>query len=371
MSRWSDRAAARLVTRPSRTIWSPALWAAIVLAVLLAIAAAAIWSVVEHRDESALAPAQPASRAAARVAIDSSGETVITLSAAVQQKNGIETAVPKAVAYEGRIRAYGTVLDLAGLITLGNSYATAKAQLEIAEAKLAASKAAFTRAQTLYRNQQNVSQAEVQTTEATFRADQAGVAMAESQLRTLAATALQEWGAVLGKELADGGPLIGLLVARQDFLVELSLPPARSLPERWPAAAMLELPSGARLPIRFVSPAPRADPKIQGLSLLYVVAAGNGALPGMEVVGLLPDGNVAQAVIVSPAAIVWWQGRAWAYVREGAERFVRREVPTALPAPDESGGYVVRDLAPTAEIVTRGAQALLSEEFRAQIDVGN
>jgi hypothetical protein len=71
---------------------------------------------------------------------------------------------------------------------------------------------------------------------------------------------------------------------------------------------------------------------------------------------------------VPATAIVWWQDRAWIYRRSGPETFTRMTIPTELPAP--GGGYIVKDLPKNAEIVTRGAQSLLSEEFRAQIQVG-
>jgi len=134
---------------------------------------------------------------------------------------------------------------------------------------------------------------------------------------------------------------------------------------------MLELPRGARAPMHLISAAPRTDPRIQGLSFLYVAPAESGVLPGMDVLAFLPDGNDIEAAVVPPSAIVWWQGRAWAYLRTGPETFARREIPTAQPAPDGSGGYIVRDLPANAEVVTRGAQALLSEEFSAQIDVAD
>ena len=372
MSRWSDRAAARLLSGQRRSTWSYALWTAIVVAAGLAVAAVAVWVLVERRDEApAQAAREPPARAVSRVSIGTGGEPIITLAADLQQRNGIETLALKPAPYQGQIRAYGTVLDPAGLTTLGNSNVSAKAQLDIAQAKLAASKAAFARAQSLYRNQQNVSQAEVQTAEAAFRTDQAGVAVAESQVRTLAATVVQEWGPVLARELAENGPLIARLIARQDFVVQVTLPPAVSLSLPPPATAMLELPAGARAPIHLISAAPRTDPKIQGFSFLYVASADSGVLPGMGVLAFIPDGNDIEATVVPSSAIVWWQGRAWAYLRSGPETFARREIPTAQPAPDGSGGYITRDLPANAEIVTRGAQALLSEEFRAQIDVAD
>lgn len=66
-------------------------------------------------------------------------------------------------------------------------------------------------------------------------------------------------------------------------------------------------------------------------------------------------------------AVVWWQGRAWIYMQRDAERFARRELPTDSPVP---GGWFVADaISPDQRVVTKGAQQLLSEEFRAQIDV--
>lgn len=371
MSRRSDRAAARLLLTGQRgPTWSRYLGAAVV-AILAAAAGIAIWLAVAGHEEAAIEPKREApARAASRVGTNSSGEPTIVLTAAIQKQNGIETTVLQAAPYQDQIRAYGTVLELGSLTTLSNNVANARAQRDIAQAKLAASKAAFNRAQTLYRNQQNVSQAELQAAEAAFRTDQAGVAAAEAQLQSVASTAVQDWGPVLGKELAGGGPLVAQLIGRQAFLIQVSLPSGVSLMEP-PSAAAIQLAHGARLPIRFVSVAPRTDPKIQGISFLYTVAAESGVLPGMDVLVFLPNGRSVEGVVVPPSAIVWWQGRAWAYVRDSPETFVRREVSTDLPAPDRSGGYIARNVPAGAELVISGAQSLLSEEFRAQIDVGD
>jgi hypothetical protein len=95
------------------------------------------------------------------------------------------------------------VLDLARLTDLNNRYSNAEAQLRSVRAKIAASKPAFERAQRLYGNQQSVSLQALQSAEAAYRADEAAEASAESQVRTLSATAYQEWGAVLGKSLIE------------------------------------------------------------------------------------------------------------------------------------------------------------------------
>lgn len=368
MSRRSDRIAARLIVPPGQSVpaWPRYLWA-IVIALLVAAAGAAGWLVITGYDEATVEAKQEApAKAASHVATNSSGEPTIVLPAAVQQQNGIETTALHAAPYQDQVRAYGTVLELGSLTTLSNTIANARAQLEIAQAKLAASKAAFARAQTLYRNQQNVSQAELQAAEAAFRTDQAGVDAAQAQLQSAAATAVQDWGPALGKELAENGKLVAQLLARQAFLVQVSLPPGVFLAEPPPAGA-IQLAAGARLPLHFVSVAPRTDPKIQGVSFLYAVDAENDVLPGMDVLAFLPNGGKINGVVAPASAIVWWQGRAWVYVRSRPDTFVRREIATDLPAPD--GGYIARNLPASVELVTSGAQSLLSEEFRAQIDV--
>lgn len=370
MSRRSDRAAARLLLAGQRAPpWSRYLWATVV-AILAAAAAIGIWLAVAGHEEAAIEPKREApAKAASRIGTNSSGEPTITLTPAIQKQNGIETTILQAAPYRGQVRGYGTVLELGSLTTLSNNVANARAQLDIAQAKLAASKAAFNRAQTLYRNQQNVSQAELQAAEAAFRTDQAGVAVAEAQLQSIAATAVQDWGPVLGKELAGGGPLVAQLIARQALLIQVSLPPGVALAEP-PSVATIQLATGARLSIRFVSVAARTDPKIQGVSFLYTVPAESGVLPGMDVLAFLPNGSPVEAVVVPPSAIVWWRGRAWTYVRGSPETFMRREVSTDLPAPD-GGGYIAGNLPGGTELVTSGAQSLLSEEFRAQIDVSD
>lgn len=68
---------------------------------------------------------------------------------------------------------------------------TAVAQLQTAQAKLVASRAAFERARTLYTDR-TTPLAQLQTAEAAFRVDEAGVATAQAQVRTFKVTAYQE-----------------------------------------------------------------------------------------------------------------------------------------------------------------------------------
>jgi len=340
---------------------------AIAALIVVGAGVAVVWGFMEGRNERAIEAAREAPiKAPLRVSVVA-GEPTITLDAAAQQSGGVQTIALQNVARQNQVQAYGTVLDLQALTELSNSYTSTRAQLQTAQAKLAASRAAFERAQRLYRDQQNVSAAQLQTAEAAFRVDEANVAAAEAQLQNLASSATQQWGSVIGRALVDRTPMLLRLLQRQDVLVQVTLPPGEYLADP-PKAALAQAGNAVPAKLEFVSPAPRTDSRIQGISYFYSAPARSGLLPGMNVVVMLSSGKATNGVLIPGSAVVWSEGRAWAYFRTGEQTFARREVATAAPSAD--GGYIVGGVLPETQVVAQGAQLLLSEEFRSQIQVG-
>lgn len=98
-----------------------------------------------------------------------------------------------------------------------------------------------------------------------------------------------------------------------------------------------------------------------------------GARPGAPVVATLAlAGASDHGVLVPAGAVVQWAGLTWAYVRHGGAGgtglFLRRRVDTGHPAP---GGWLVlagdaSEVRAGDTVVVRGAQILLSEEFRSR-----
>ena len=126
-----------------------------------------------------------------------------------------------------------------------------------------------------------------------------------------------------------------------------------------------------RVPARLVGPAPEADPVTRRAAYLYrAERAWPGATPGTPVIALVPGGGRASAgALVPDAAVVQWEGLAWLYRRRGADHFERVRVPTDRPV---SAGWIAGPpLAPGDTVVVKGAQELLSEEFRARVTVGD
>jgi hypothetical protein len=135
-------------------------------------------------------------------------------------------------------------------------------------------------------------------------------------------------------------------------------------------------PAAARVVARLVGPAPDADPVTRRPAYLYrAERAWPGATPGTPVVAYaeaaVPTGgdSGAKGTLVPDAAVVQWEGLAWAYRALGPDRYQRVRVITDHPA---AGGWVVSGpLAAGDSVVVRGAEELLSEEFRARVTVGD
>jgi hypothetical protein len=294
------------------------------------------------------------------------GVAILTLSAADQQNSGIETSRPSPSPAQDSVIGYGTVLDAAPLTELSNRYREAESQVQTATARLAVSRGAFERATLLYKDRQNISAAQLQGAEGSFAMDKAALDATRSRLTSVAASARQAWGNVLGAALIDRTPLLTRLIERADYLVRVSLPPGAAVATP-PETATARLNGASELQLTFVSPATTIDPRVQGISYLYRAAAEATLLPGLNLEVVLPVESIERGVVVPESAVVWLQGQAWIYQRTDPNTFARREIAPDHPGPD--GGYIVTGLPEGAEIVVRGAQMLLSEEFRAQVPI--
>ncbi|MBA2685867.1 MAG: hypothetical protein H0U66_15390 [Gemmatimonadaceae bacterium] len=135
---------------------------------------------------------------------------------------------------------------------------------------------------------------------------------------------------------------------------------------------------------RFVGGAAEIDSLTRMPVYLYRLDhAWAGARPGTPVTASAPDtrttGGSADSshraraeVVVPDLAIVQWEGLAWAFVERRPRSYVRVRVMTDHPV---MGGFVVTTassgLEPGNLVVTRGAQQLLSEEFRTHLQAGD
>jgi hypothetical protein len=115
--------------------------------------------------------------------------------------------------------------------------------------------------------------------------------------------------------------------------------------------------------------APTVDSHLQGQSFLLIIQAQGFPLrPGTAITAQLESPGTAKPVVVVPeAAVVWTGDRAWAYVQIAPVQFERRQLMVTSTA--ARGHFVTSGFAAGDRVVVAGAQALLSEELKSQIQV--
>lgn len=180
----------------------------------------------------------------------------------------------------------------------------------------------------------------------------------------------------LGGVVTGVGARPGEIVEAGQMLLELADVSRPVVRIAWPADAgrararlLLSPAVGPRIQATLIGPAPEADPVTRLPAYLYRARSRwPGAVAGTPVSAILPEGGRTTGVLIPDAAVVQWEGLAWAYVRRGPGEYARVRVPTDRPA---AGGWVAGPpLVEGDSVALTGVQELLSEEFRARVTVG-
>lgn len=340
------------------------LWGGALCAGLAMAAGAAGWQLARLTNTQAAAPAAPAAQARVQTM---NGETVLTLPAEMLRAGGIEvTLLSAAATATPEASAYASVVDAQPLFELAQRLAAARAEREVAQAQAAASQAQYRRVQVLHQDDGNMSEKSLQEAGALAQADQARLRAGASAHTMLLAVLRQQFGDALA-QAADlpASPTLRRLAAGQAALARVTWTDVRPTP--CTDGVTLDDASGRRVGAHKLSPAPQADPLLQGVSCFYLLER---ALPaGMRALAHMPapasaggPGAAAAAVAIPANAVVWYGGQRWSYVRTAAgpdQRYTRRLV-------DGGGANSGAGLHAGDAVVTRGAQLLLSEEQRPQ-----
>lgn len=270
----------------------------------------------------------------------------------------LEKGEPEKAELKPQRMAFGRVLDPTPLVTLDGDFAAA-------EAALAASRAEYERTQKLLASGENTSRKIAETAEAQFRAD-------EIKAVSLKRTARLDWGpAFAGLDAMKRREFVEQLVRGETSLIRVDLLPGDALAEQPKRARVLVLGREDQpITTEAITPAADVDPKTQAQGLLLQVDAPAFPLrPGMALTAWLelPE-KLRPGFAVPRSAVLRHDGRAWVYVQEEEEKFVRKPVKLDTPLEGERGWFIAEGGGIKADdvLVVTGAQSLLSEELKAQ-----
>lgn len=286
----------------------------------------------------------------------------VYLSPKEQSNSGITITKLVLTSEREQLIAYGSVVSIQDLSNDAQNYETAKAQLAKAEADLLVSQKKYERIKSLYKKNLESLQ-DYQTSQAAYLSDKANVTSSQSDLTDIKSKIIEQWGGAISKSIFSDSNLIQNLLSLNEVLVQVSLPADENNIEI-PSRIFIISPQNKRKRItcQFVSVAHLANAQFQTRTLYYVTKSAllSG---GMNVKVYLPIGKKLTGVVVPFASIIWYQGKAWSYVRIDNNKFIRVEINTGNQS--ERGFFLAQNkgkLKQGAEVVTKGAQLLLSKE---------
>lgn len=283
----------------------------------------------------------------------------------------------------GVIRPRLTPLDQ---LTLNERLASTRADLAAEKAAAAATGAEADRLKQLNADGKNASDKAMQEAQANAAAAEARVRSAEASEHLIAAALQPQSNAgAVQLQVSKGGQVLEvaaqpgeavepgqllLRFARFDrLLARLYVPPGQNV-DTSVTHAVITLADHEEhgIPARRVAVASSIDPKFQGQVLLFRLAPSRTSLrPGQAVTARLSQPGKAQAGVLIPSgAILRFQGETWVYIETAPGVFVRRMI--ALQYPSGGGWLVTSGVEPGQQIVTSGAQLLLSEEMKSQLE---
>lgn len=282
------------------------------------------------------------------------GDVVVTVSDEAGKRIELKVEQLKTSQHTPEASAYGTVLDPTPLITTQSEIATTMVALET-------SRKAAARAKSLFDQGENVARKTLETAEADQRAN-------EIKLKALQEQIALEWGGAISKlSTNELQKLLSDLIAGKTALARVDLPVGQTVTGEPAAARINTLNTGNWIPAKVISRATKIDPKTQGEG--FILQCESSQLnPGAAITALLQTSGSAQSgVLVPESAVVQFVGKAWTYVQSGTNAFTRTEI--SLRTPVEGGWFETNRVKSGDHVVTQGAQDLLSEEQKSQINV--
>lgn len=328
----------------------------------LALASGAGWYIYQAVHDSSASTTADAPAAPPPAVQSVNGETVVVVSAEAQRASHIEVAPLAAVTSQSGISADTTVIDLQPFFDLRNRLASARADVDSFAAQAASSRTQYQGSRTLYADDRNVSLKSLQAAQSAMQGDDAKLQSARITLNGLDGAMRQQFGDALANAAADpASKLFQRLQSGQAVVLRVTLPASFGMTP--PEGIAVDTPDGRAMPAKLLSASPLADPVVQGSPWLYVA---DTALPAnLHTSARVPTSSQAVSGLVIPEqAVVWYGGQTWAWVRTAQDRFTRRYVPAGN---EGSHGFMVTSgFHAGDQIVTQGAQLLLSEELKPQ-----
>jgi hypothetical protein len=269
-------------------------------------------------------------------------------------------------------------------VTLADRLASARAESEAAQASVVSARQEYNRLKELNAADKNVSDKALQEAVAHLAAEEARLKGAQNSAQLLE-SALQS-GFRIGSiplEVIQGGQVLEVSVQPEEsieagqallrvgrfdrLLARIYLPPGIHVD---PVSATIAAAGQEEdtIPAERVALSSSIDPKYQGQVFVFRLTPRKPTLrPGQAVTAHIPmPGATERGVLIPSRAVVRFQGQSWVYVKAESTEFFRRAV--SLEHEAKGGWLSASGFRPGERVVVTGAQTLLSEEMKSQLE---
>jgi len=290
----------------------------------------------------------------------------ITLDQNAQIMAGIQTQKLASAYQQPEFIAYGTILSLEPLLKLRQQYLAAKSQQTSAQAKYTETRLNLSRTENLH-HQDIVSTRRLQEQQALWQSDKANLEVSSHQQKSVLASSRLEWGEIL-TELFVLAPnkLTEQFFNQKSQLLQITLPADRRL---LPDSHIIYIDEhGQRdtaIKAELISASPGIDPTSQGERYFFKTEGRIIAFGTHITAWIANDGQQMAGVIVPKSAVVWHMDQPLVFIKESNDQFSRRALTEYKRL--KEGFFVTGDLRANDDIVTTGAQTLLSQHLKALI----
>jgi hypothetical protein len=293
------------------------------------------------------------------------GESLIKLDAEAQQLSGIETMTLKPAGHHAEFTAYGKAISIQPLLDLRNRYFLALTERGSAKARFKQAEQNINRQQDLYRHGVS-SKRSLEEQQAQWQAHKAQVNAADFQGRAIIDEALFLWGKELTNwALSSDSDKLGAFLSGRQRLLQITLPANKHLDAIQAIYVEASGNRGKAHKAELISMAAQTETAAQGESY-YFQTGDRNIITGMNVTAWIPEQNTQMTGVMIPkSALIWYMDQALVYLKTADATFSRRAI--AHYSATANGYFISGTLQPGEQIVTQGAQMLLSEELRGQI----
>lgn len=292
--------------------------------------------------------------------------TAVVLNEKTQAITGLQTTVLEASQFGAEYAVTGKALTLQPLLVLRNRYLELLAQHQQAVAKLKQAEQNKQRQQDLFRHGVT-SKHNLQEQQLQWHTEKSVVEANSLQTKAIVDEARLMWGNTLTAWVVTSDSVqLADFLSGHSVLLQITLPADKTLVTGNPVIYVEAL--GYRHKASkavFISDAPQMDSAFPGQRYFFQ-AQGKSIKPGMRVVAWIAEKKQAASGVMLPkSAVIWMLDQVFVYVKSGKYTFSRRLVNNYKITPE--GYFAVSGFDTGEEIVTSGAQMLLSEEQRRQI----